>query len=142
MQGHFASVTQSLYMYLYRADEYIVIFYTIVPSSPMNVTLQPIPDVPNQLRIDWTPPSKMNGIIIAYTVYCRTQDIIDPNLPTVRAIVNASSLNAVFSTGLKAFTSYVCFVTANTSIGEGDASQLVTSTTDESGEGGSCILKF
>ena len=111
----------------------------------MNVTLQPIPDVPNQLRIDWTSPTKTNGIITAYTVYCRTyfaQDVIGPNLPTVRAIVNATSRNAVFSTGLKAFTSYVCFVTANTSIGEGDASQLVTSTTDESGEGGSCILKL
>ena len=39
-----------------------------------------------------------------------------------------------FVEDLTPFTNYECFITANTSVGEGSTSKIVTATTDESSE--------
>ena len=73
-------------------------------------------------------------------MYCNTsatqaypEQVIGPNNPTIRSVVNGTTFSAVIS-GLTSFTYYECFVTANTSAGEGIASQIVTNRTDESSE--------
>ena len=98
-----------------------------------------VPGSPNQLSASWSPPIPKNGIIIAYTVYCNTStsypdpgQIIAPNVPTVRSVVNGTALAVAFNTGLTPYTQYNCYVRANTSVGEGPPSQIVTATTDQS----------
>ena len=82
-----------------------------------------------------------SGIIIAYTVYCNTsatqafpEQVIGPNGATVRSIVNGTSQLAIFNTGLNPYTQYECFVTANTSVGEGLASPILIVRTGQSSE--------
>ena len=109
-----------------------------------------VPGLPNQLSASWSPPIPKNGIIIAYTVYCNTsanqtypEQIIGPNVPTVRSVVDGISLGGMsmlrppatmstFTTGLSPYTQYNCYVTANTSVGEGPPSQIMTAGTDQS----------
>ena len=109
------------------------------PSSPLNLSVSTVPGSPNQLSASWSPPIPKNGIIIAYTVYCNTsasqaypEQMIGPNVPTVRSVVNGTTLATVFTTGLSPYTQYNCYVTANTSVGEGTPSQIVTARTDQS----------
>ena len=117
----------------------LMFFYT-VPSPPLSVSLAVVPGSPNQLTATWTPPIPKNGIITAYTVYCNTsatqaypEQGIGPNIPTIRSVVNGTTLTAIFNTGLNPFTQYNCYVTANTSVGEGLPSQVVNTKTSESG---------
>ena len=72
-------------------------------------------------------------------MYCNTsanqtypEQLIGPNVPTIRSVVNGSSLAATL-TGLNPYTQYSCYVTANTSVGEGSTSVLYTTITVESG---------
>ena len=65
-------------------------------------------------------------------MYCNTsanqvypEQVIGPNVPTVRSVVNGMTQAVTFSTGLYPFTQYNCYVTANTSAGEGAPSQVV-----------------
>lgn len=117
--------------------------FCIVPSPPMNVYLAAIKGSPNQLTATWTPPLPKNGIITAYTVYCNTsanqeypEQIIGKNIPIIRAVVNGTTQTVGFTTGLIPFTQYDCYVTANTSVGEGVPSQVVINRTSDSGRQG------
>ena len=81
----------------------------------------------------------MNGIITAYSVYCNTsanqsypEQVIGSNVPTIMSVVNGTTL-ADKLTGLNPYTQYSCYVTANTSVGEGSPSSIVTVQTAESG---------
>ena len=110
-----------------------------VPSSPLNLFVSTVFGSPNQLSASWSPPIRTNGIIIAYTVYCNTsasqaysEQVIGPNVPTVRSLVNGTTLAVTINTGLTPYTQYNCYVTANTSVGEGIPSQIVTARTDQS----------
>ena len=103
--------------------------------------MAPVSTSANQIALAWTPPTQTNGIIIAYTVYCNTsatqalpEQVIGPNGATVRSIVNGTSQLAIFNTGLNPYTQYECFVTANTSAGEGLASPILIVRTGQSGE--------
>ena len=120
------------------------------PSSPLNLSVSTVPGSPNQLSASWSLPILKNGIIIAYTVYCNTsasqaypEQMIGPNVPTVRSVINGASLGdmsmfrppatiSTFTTGLNPYTQYNCYVTANTSVGEGTPSQIMTARTDQS----------
>ena len=93
------------------------------------------------LLATWTPPTHRNSGIIAYTVYCNTsatqeydEQVIGMNAPTIRAVVNGTTLVAMFDTNLSPYSQYDCYVTANTSAGEGRASNIMTARTRESGE--------
>ena len=85
-----------------------------------------------------------NDIIIGYIIYCNTsanqaypEQRIGYNTPTIRSVVNGTTLAATFSTGLNPYTEYNCYVTANTLVGEGSPSMIGTARTDE---GGTCAL--
>ena len=110
------------------------------PSQPWSVSLAAVPGSPNQLTATWTPPNTKNGIITAYTVYCNTsatqaypEQVIGPNIPTIRSVVNGTTLSTIVNIGLNPFTQYNCYVTANTSVGEGPPLQVVNTKTNESG---------
>ena len=120
------------------------------PSSPLNLSVSTVPGSPNQLSASWSPPIPKNGIITAYTVYCNTsasqpypEQVIGPNGPTVRSVLGGTLLGGMsmfrppanmstFNTGLNPYTQYNCYVTANTSFGEGTPSQIMTARTDQS----------
>ena len=109
-----------------------------VPSSPTNVTLLTVG--PNTLMANWSKPLISNLAITGYTVYCNTsanqtfsEQIIGPNVPTIRSTVNGTTQAIMFNTRLDPFTQYECYVTANTSAGEGSPSEIVTAMTAEGG---------
>ena len=109
----------------------------LVPSSPLNVALAPVASSPTQLSASWSAPIPKNGIITGYSMYCNTsanqsypEQVIGSNMPTIRSVVYGTTL-AVTLTGLNPYTQYGCYVTANTSVGEGSPSVLVTAQTFE-----------
>ena len=57
-------------------------------------------------------------------------------MATIRSVVNGTKLTATI-TGLNPYTNYDCYVTANTSVGEGILSTATTARTYESSE---CII--
>ena len=72
-------------------------------------------------------------------MYCNTsyaqsypEQVIGPNVPTIRSVVNGTTLAATLS-GLNPYTQYSCYVTANTSVGEGNPSNILTEQTPQSG---------
>ena len=72
-------------------------------------------------------------------MYCNTsanqsypEQVIGSNLPTIRSAVNGTTL-AVTLLGLNPYTQYVCYVTANTSVGEGSPLTIATVQTVQSG---------
>ena len=119
---------------------FVEIIVSTVPSSPLALSVSTVPGSSNQLSANWSPPIPKNGIIIAYTIYCNTsasqaypEQVIGPNVPTVRSVVNGTTLAVTFSTGLNPYSQYDCYVTANTSVGEGTPSSIITTRTLESG---------
>ena len=93
------------------------------------------------LNASWSAPIPKNGIITGYTVYCNTsasqaypEQVIGPNIPTIRSVVNGTTLAVTFNTGLNPYTQYSCYVAANTSEGEGSPSTLLTISTSEGGK--------
>ncbi|KAL5503422.1 hypothetical protein EMCRGX_G010370 [Ephydatia muelleri] len=111
-----------------------------VPLQPLVFSLAPVSDAGTKLLATWTPPAQKNGIITAYTVYCNTSEtqaypelVIGPNVPTIRSVVNGTTLTTTFSSGVNPLTNYNCYVTANTSVGEGAPSQVLTTRTSASG---------
>ena len=115
------------------------IFYFTVPLPPQNFSLFPAAGSPSQLSANWSAPIPRNGII-GYTVYCNTsinqpypEQVIGPNVPTIRSVVNGTTLAVTFNTELSPYTQYSCHVTANTSVGEGPLSRTVAAATGEAG---------
>ena len=113
----------------------------LVPSSSPSILLSPVIGYSTELYINWSVPIPRNGIITGYTVYCNIsinqsfpEQAIGPNIPIIRSVVNGTTL-AVILTGLYPYTQYSCYVTANTSAGEGSPSVIVTARTAEDGEG-------
>ena len=89
--------------------------------------------------MSWDPPASPNGHITNYTVYCQEAQteigsgdslLMLPSVPLNTVFTNGSDQNA-FITGLTQFTNYGCYISANTTIGEGSTSSLVYTTTDE-----------
>ena len=131
----------------------------------MNTTVAKVIGSPTKLYIQWKPPEEPNGIIVAYSIYCKEAIVDDAeilgsasgSIPTssgsailaamsrveyelgdisdytILVVSNGTQLEA-FVEDLTPFTNYGCFITANTSVGEGSSSRIVTATTDESSE--------
>ena len=88
-----------------------------------------------------------NGVILYYTVYCavrmsetgsdssgsRGTSPDGSDTSTVSSTVSGNETSAVV-TELIPYTFYDCYVTANTSVGEGNASVVDSAQTDESGQ--------
>ena len=133
----------------------------------MNTTLAQVIGSPTKLYIQWKPPEEPNGIIVAYSIYCKVMVVNDvqqilgsvsgsgssesilitatSGLPTSgeenglgdisdceNSVVTKGTELKTFVEDLTPFTNYGCFITANTSAGEGNSSRIVTATTDES----------
>ena len=105
----------------------------------MNFSVYAVPGSPYQLSAQWSTPIPDYVNFTAYTVYCNTsvsqaypEQMIGPNVPTVRSVVSGTTLAAVI-TGLNPYTNYDCYATANTSVGEGNNSVVVTARTAEAG---------
>ena len=113
-----------------------------VPSSPQNFSLSAVAGSPSQLSVSWSAPIPKNGIITGYSVYCNTsanqsypEQVIGSNVPNIRSVVNGTTL-AVTLTGLNPYTQYSCYVIANTSVGQGSPSTILTVQTAQSGNVG------
>ena len=87
--------------------------------------------MPTRLSASWMAPQTANGIITSYTISCRENGTMDEFVTTVISNGQATTVNI---SGLSPFTVYECFVTANTSAGEGDSSNFDTARTDEDGK--------
>lgn len=97
------------------------------------------------MYVNWMPPVVPNGLITHYTVYCQKAVASNNNLTmlmlppmsssptTFTGVVVGYSLNVTIR-GLTPFTVYGCFVSANTTAGEGNFSIVVFQTTDEYSE--------
>ena len=112
-----------------------------MPSLPYNYSLSPVPGSPTALFANWSAPIPKNGIITSYTVYCNTsasqaysEQVIGPNIPTIRSAVNGTTLAVTFNTGLKPYTQYSCYVTASTSAGMGAPTAVITTRTVQGGQ--------
>lgn len=110
------------------------------PSAPTNLRVWSVGGDPYSLHLSWMPPSVPNGYILSYSIYCQesTQESgsgmssFFPSSATssITSMVLGYELNVTVA-GFVPFTNYSCYVTANTSIGEGNASATVFQTTDE-----------
>ena len=124
------------------------VFYP-VPSKPQSVSVSMLLGFPTQLLIRWLAPLELNGILISYTTYCQTlrnesstgefaeasasgsgSDLVPMS---VNSMVVSSNATEVRFLGLMPYTTYECFVTASTSVGESNFSSIVTARTDEAG---------
>ena len=125
----------------YSSLTYVFSCICAVPTYPRNLTLLPNLSSPTSLSASWSPPVPKNGIITGYTVYCNTslnqsfpEQVIGQNIPTIRLVTNGTTQFEIFSTGLDPYTMYCCYVTANTSVGEGSPSVIAIIRTAEWGK--------
>ena len=99
------------------------------------------------LSLSWVPPSTPNGQVTNYTVYCEelpenfdsfgsgsgeTEDGIFPEANTTLSVTLSGNENETLFPDLIPYTYYSCYVSANTSAGEGNFSIHLTARTDES----------
>ena len=120
-----------------------------VPSKPQSVSVSTLLGFPTQLLIRWLAPLELNGILISYTTYCQilrnessTGEFAEASASgsgsdlvpmSVNSMVVSSNATEVRFLGLMPYTTYECFVTASTSVGESNFSSIVTARTDEAG---------
>nr|AGK90306.1 down syndrome cell adhesion molecule [Cherax quadricarinatus] len=104
-----------------------------VRSQPIHCqTDQDIPESPTSVKalvmsadsilVSWLPPERPNGIITQYTVYYKEHGKSDTETVQQKLLPSQLSYEA---TGLKRRDDYVFWVTASTTVGEGEMSQLV-----------------
>ena len=104
---------------------------------PLNFQLSAVSS--SVLMTNWKPPSTPNGIVTGYTVYCtvslnQTYPEQVPTGASTYTVFNVTSQTSVYLSGLLPFTFYQCYVTANTSAGEGSPSDTNTTQTNEAGK--------
>ena len=102
-----------------------------MPSGPSTLAVSRRDGEPDELLVTWSAPESPNGIILNYTVYCNASDSGDGD--TARVVVPGSQHSAVIM-NLTPYTCYDCYVTANTSVGEGNSNTVRSVQTDESGK--------
>ena len=100
------------------------------------------------LEVTWEPPIEPNGVILTYTVYCdeiqhssgsglqndgnflTPFDDDDDSTAEFTTVVPGNQTQT-FVMGLTPFITYDCYITANTSVGEGAPSIIQSAQTDE-----------
>lgn len=124
---------------------------SVVPSEPQEVTISTVYGFPTLLSLSWVPPSTPNGEVTNYIVYCEElpanfdsiasgsgetsgeiEDVIFPESNTTLSITLPGNENGTLFPDLMPYTYYNCYVSANTSAGEGNFSIGVIARTDES----------
>ena len=117
------------------------IIFHAVPSEPLNPDVLTIDGSPTELMVTWDPPAEPNGIILSYTVYCydlpmeeyQTLSNVTITSEPEQKEIPGNETEAVL-VNLTPYYLYGCLVTANTSVGEGNASVIHFNVTDESGK--------
>ena len=112
-----------------------------VPSEPLTPDVLTVDGSPTELLVTWDPPAEPNGIILSYTVYY--YDLPMEEYQTLANVtitsepqhkeIPGNETEAVL-VDLTPYYLYGCLVTANTSVGEGNASVIHFNITDESGK--------
>ena len=129
----------------------ILSIISVVPSEPQEVTISTVYGYPSLLSLSWAPPSTPNGEVTNYTVYCEElpenfdsfasgsgetsgeiEDVIFPEYNTTLSLTLPGNENGTLFPDLTPYTYYSCYVSANTSTGEGNFSIGVIARTDES----------
>jgi hypothetical protein len=118
--------------------------WAVVPSAPQQLTISTVYGDPTLLSLSWIPPSTPNGEVTNYTVYCEevpesfgsgsgeTEDGIFPESNTTLSVTLPGNKNETLFPDLIPFTYYSCYLSANTSAGEGNFSIRLIARTDES----------
>lgn len=105
--------------------------------APTNVDAFAVSGNPLSLNVVWDPPIFPNGRLTHYNIYCEEATAGSGGMSSHQEIftstVQGQEMNTMV-TGLTPFTTYDCYVSANTSVGEGTRSVLVSGTTDEYGK--------
>lgn len=113
-----------------------------VPSNPIIKNVSRISASPTMLYVQWDYPNVPNGLILYYSIYCcdltRTMGESSDSSMVATKSTNLCSEWKVLGNdsetiihGLLPYTNYTCFVTTNTSAGEGNPSMNLTAQTDE-----------
>ena len=118
----------SEFIYLLPHFVFIIIINTVPETSAANYSLSS--QNSTLVIINWTPPVKPNGVIIAYQLQCFGGD--QEYKWTVWGPQTTATLN-----GLLPYTNYSCSITAHTSVGGGPAA--TTSVTTEQDGKSSCV---
>ena len=128
----YACTTCVLLDFQYESQTYLQVMNTSsissAPTAPRSFSVETVDGMSMQLSAMWMEPSPTNGRITAYSVSCRENRTMDVYT------VTTSDSTSVEIQGLTPFTTYECFVTANTSAGEGGRSNTDTAITAEDGE--------
>ena len=124
----------------------------VVPSAPVSVQVGTVDGQPERLSVSWQPPTVPNGLVLQYIAYCfeisddevygsgylgEADNVPTPMSPFENITSNATAPENDTQTvvdGLEPYTRYACFVTASTSVGEGEPSYASSGITAESGE--------
>ena len=118
-----------------------------MPSEPQSPNTYQIRDFPTKLLVSWDYPLDPNGIITSYRVYCygthnstayssgggESYDFTEELVVNVTTAVVSGNITEAVVTELTPYTLYNCYITANTSVGEGSPSDIAGARTDESG---------
>ena len=111
---------------LYTIPVHYIIFNSLAPSAPLNVTARN--DSSTSILVTWVPPMTPNGMIRSYRVeFTRMND------SNVDDVTTDNIATSVIIGMLEKFTTYEVQVFATT-VEEGDGSEIVTVTTDEDSE--------
>lgn len=109
-------------------------FLFSVPGPPSNV--EAVPVSLKTIRVLWDPPSEPNGIIITYRLFY-SKAISGPpvtNADKVTEVSVAGNSTSKILAKLESITEYFFWVKASTSVGFGNASDVVRQTTREKSE--------
>lgn len=109
--------------------EFECILFVSVPSAPGNFVLSSVIQSSSTLSASWMKPDPQNGIISSYTIRCNTT-----TGPAVKIDLFDISGTTTTLENLTPFTEYVCVISANTSAGEGAASNSDSAITGEDGK--------
>ena len=109
----------------------IIQIYFAEPGPPSHVRAVPVSK--ETIRVLWDPPLEPNGIIRAYRLHY-SKAVKDPlaiNSDKVSIVRLAANTTSKYLPDLESLTEYYFWVIASTSIGFGNASAVVTQTTQE-----------
>ena len=109
---------------------YVSFHFVLEPAKPQSVTTGAITST--EATLTWQPPAVPNGVITAYNVWYNVSLNCSGALVSYNASVGPSSREYHF-TALEEYTSYMFYVSAETSAGEGMAA-MAMATTMEDGE--------
>ena len=115
-----------------------------------------VQDSPSELQVFWDQPNQPNGVIVSYNIYCyelttnegsssgSNDQILYPvdRHDALQLVVIPGNVTEATVSGLIPYTQYDCYVTANTSVGEGNESVVQSARTDESSKFSAAKLSF